>query len=308
MGRIRAAAMIRIIAGLCLSAVVGVGQEPVFKVDVQLVRLTATVKRITGEPVGGLNKENFTVYDNGVKQTISLFERHTSQPLSVAILVDTSGSTGREMKYQTDAVQRFLRALFREGNPDDAASLFSFNWQVQEHVPFSRNTRRFDAELRKMRGQAGTSLYDAIYLTSERIEDREGRRVIIVVTDGADTVSNKNFHEALRAAHDADAVVYAVLVMPITSDAGRHIAGEHALVGIAQSTGGKMFTPGINALDTVFEEILKDLRTQYLIGFYPKDVPPTKDPFHKIEIQTNQPDLRVVSRTGYYGDAQAAGR
>ena len=305
MGRIRSSAKIAVALALAASAV---AQEPVFKVDVQLVRLLATVKDNAGATVGALKKDDFTVFDNGVKQTISLFERHTSQPLSVAVLVDISGSTGKEMKYQTDSVHRFLHALLKEGNPDDTASLVTFNWQVQEVVPFTRNLRRFDTELRKLRGEAGTSLYDAIYLSSERIQEREGRRVFIVVTDGADTVSNKNYHDALRAAQDADAVVYGILVMPITNEAGRHIAGEHALTGISQSTGGRMFTPGLSALDMAFEEILRDLRTQYLIGFYPKNVPLTKDEFHRLEVRVSQPGLRVLSRTGYYGETQGSGR
>jgi Ca-activated chloride channel homolog len=294
---------------LCLLAAgFGVAQEPVFKVDVRLVRLTATVKDANGGAVGGLEKTDFTVLDNGVPQTINLFERHTAQPLSVAILLDASGSTGKEMKYQTDAVSRFTHALFKEGNPKDSAALLTFNWQVQELVSFTRNASRFETAMKRLKGEAGTSLYDAIYLGSERIEDRDGRRVLIVVTDGADTVSAKNYHEALRAAHDADAVVYGILVMPITSDAGRHVAGEHALTGLSRSTGGKMFTPGLNALDMAFEEILRDLRTQYLLGFYPKGVPSTKEPFHKIEIRTSRPELRVVSRTGYYGEAQGSVR
>ena len=305
MGRIRSPAKL---AGLVALALTLLAQQPVFKVDVQLVRLLATVKDNSGGTVGSLQKEDFSVFDNGVKQTIALFERHTSQPLSIAILIDISGSTGKEMKYQTDSVHRFLQALYREGNPDDSASLISFNWQVQELVPFTRNLRRFDTELRKLRGEAGTALYDAIYLCSERIQEREGRRVLIVVTDGADTVSSKNYHEALRSAHDTDAVVYGILVMPITNEAGRHIAGEHALTGISQSTGGRMFTPGLNALDTVFDEILRDLRTQYLIGFYPRNVPLTKDEFHRLEIRVSQPGLRVISRTGYYGETQGSGR
>ncbi|HYP06690.1 MAG TPA: VWA domain-containing protein [Bryobacteraceae bacterium] len=297
------------VAAMLLASLAAVAQdETVFKVDVRLVRLTATVKDASGAPVGGLDKGDFTVFDNGVQQTISLFERHTSQPLSVAILLDASGSAGKEMKYQTDAVTRFTRALFKEGNPKDTAALLTFYWQVQELVSFTRTAGRFESATRKLRGEAGTSLYDAIFLGAERIEDREGRRVLIVVTDGADTVSTKNYHDVLRAAHDADAVVYGILSMPITNDAGRHIAGEHALTGITRSTGGKMFTPGMNALDVAFDEILRDLRTQYMIGFYPKGVPATKDPFHKIEIRTSRPELRVVSRTGYYGDAQAPGR
>jgi Ca-activated chloride channel homolog len=304
-GRIRSSAKITLALALATTAV---AQESVFKVDVRLVRMLATVKDNTGATVGALKRDDFTVFDNGVKQTISLFERHTSQPLSVAILVDISGSTGKEMKYQTDSVHRFLQALLKEGNPDDSASLVTFNWQVQEVVPFTRNLRRFNTELRKLRGEAGTSLYDAIYLSSERIQDREGRRVLIIVTDGADTVSNKNYHDALRAAQDADAVVYGILVMPITNEAGRHIAGEHALTGITQSTGGRMFTPGLNALDMAFEEILRDLRTQYLIGFYPKNVPLTRDEFHRLEIRVSQPGLRVLSRTGYYGETQGSSR
>jgi Ca-activated chloride channel family protein len=293
---------------LLLVAVTAFAQETVFKVEVRLVRLTATVKDVEGGAVGGLEKSDFTVFDNGIKQTISLFERHTAQPLSVAVLLDASGSTGKEMKYQTDAVSRFTRALFKEGNPQDTAALLTFNWQVQELVSFTRNPARFETAMKRLKGEAGTSLYDAIYLGSQRIEDRDGRRVLIVVTDGADTVSSKNYHEALRAAHDADAVVYGILVMPITSDAGRHVAGEHALAGLARSTGGKMFTPGLNALDMAFDEILRDLRTQYLLGFYPKDVPATKEAFHKIEIRTSRPELRVVSRTGYYGEAQTSSR
>src|SRR4051812_29498463 len=131
MGRVRPSKITRVFFSLVLGALVVAAQESVFKIDVRLVRLIATVKDPTGKPVGGLSKEDFTVLDNGAKQTISLFERHTSQPLSVAILVDTSGSTGKEMKYQTDSVQRFLTALFKEGNPDDSASLLTFNWQVR---------------------------------------------------------------------------------------------------------------------------------------------------------------------------------
>ena len=293
---------------LALVVACAFAQDSVFKVDVRLVRLIATVKDVNGAAVGGLEKTDFTVFDNGVKQTVSLFERHTSQPLSVAVLLDASGSTGKEMQYQTNAVSRFTRALFREGNQKDTAALLTFNWQVQELVSFTRNASRFEDAMKRLRGSAGTSLYDAIYLGSERIEDRDGRRVLIVVTDGADTVSTKNYHEALRAAHNADAVVYGILVMPITSDAGRHVAGEHALTGIAHSTGGKMFTPGLNALDVAFNEILRDLRTQYMLGFYPKDVPLTKDSFHKIEIRASRPELRVVSRTGYYGESLASTR
>jgi Ca-activated chloride channel family protein len=295
------------VAGLSIILLgAGAFAQEVFRVDVKLVRVTATVKDAGGGVVSGLTKDDFTVFDNGVRQEIAVFDRHTSQPLSIALLIDTSGSTNRELKFMTDSVGRFLRAVFRSGNPEDRVGLYSFNWQVTQHVDYSRRMEVFEQNLRKLKGEAGTSLYDAIYLAAGDIQERNGRHVMVVVTDGGDTVSAKTYHEALRAVHDADAVLYSILVMPITNDAGRNIGGENALTGLAQSTGGKVFAPGLNGLDMVFDQILSDLRTQYLLGFYPKGVPLSKDPFHKIVIKTNKPNLRVLSRTGYYGDAETS--
>lgn len=283
-------------------------QEPTFRIDVQLVRLLATVKDTSGRPVGGLSKSDFTITDNGAKQEISVFERHTSQPLSVGVLVDISGSTAKELKYEVDSVNRFMKALFKEGNPEDRASLYSFNWQVAQAVNYSNRPDRFDRELRKLKAEAGTALYDAIFLAAEDIQEREGRHVLIVVTDGGDTSSSKTYQQAMEAVHRTDAVLYAILVMPITNDAGRNIGGENALITMTETTGGKMFAPTVRDLDSVFDEILKDLRTQYLIGFYPKNVPLTSNRFHKLEVRVNQKDLRVVTRTGYYGEFQSSER
>ena len=282
--------------------------QEVFRVDVRLVRVIATVKDMAGAPAAGLNKDDFTILDNGVKQEIALFERHTSQPLSVGVLIDTSGSTGKELKYEADSVNRFLRTLFGEGNPDDRAALYSFDWQVVRHVDYGRRLEPFERALRKLKGEAGTSLYDGISLAAEDLEGRPGRHVLIVVSDGGDTVSTHTFHDALRSLHAADAVLYAIVVMPITSDAGRNIGGENALYGLATSSGGRVFSPGLEGLDLVFQEILKDLRTQYLLGFYPKGVPATKEPFHKLTVKTSRPELRVTTRTGYYGEFEASPR
>src|SRR5215472_11848575 len=93
--------------------------QPVIHVDVNLVRIVATVKTPAGELAGGLRKEDFQVSDNGAPQEIAVFERQTDQPLSVALLVDTSGSTAKDLKYETDSAARFLRALLAEGNPED---------------------------------------------------------------------------------------------------------------------------------------------------------------------------------------------
>ena len=99
--------------------------------------------------------------------------------------------------------------------------------------------------MKQLKSEGGTSLYDAIFLASRELEFRDGRHVMVLVTDGGDTTSNKNYHQALEAAQLADTVMYPVLVVPITNDAGRNIGGENALTTLAAGTGGKVFTPSL---------------------------------------------------------------
>jgi Ca-activated chloride channel family protein len=274
-------------------------------VNVNLVHILATVKNPAGDLVGTLGKDDFTIYDNGVAQQVAVFEHHSDQPLSIALLVDTSGSTAKDLKFETDSVVRFLKALFAEGNPNDALELLTFNYQIIRQNNFTHNAASIERSLRTLKGEAGTSLYDAVYWAAKDLEYREGRKVVVIVTDGGDTTSQKDFHAAVSAAQVADAVIYPLLVVPITNEAGRNIGGENALTTMAQWTGGRVFAPTVGAaLDQAFTDIIKDLRTQYFLGFYPKDVPLTKDRFHRLEVKVRRPDLRVTARNGYYGDSQ----
>ena len=301
MYRLRKAAKL----ALAAATLGALAQETVIRVDVNLVRVLATVKNPQGQLVGTLQKGDFEIRDNGVAQEIAVFEHHTEQPLSVELLIDISGSTAKELKYETDSASRFLKALLSEGNPDDAVSLWSFKYEVRKERSFTRNHASLEHALRGLKAEAGTALYDAIYLGAEELEDREGRHVMVVVTDGGDTFSRKDFRSSVEAAQMADAVIYPVLVMPITNDAGRNIGGENALTTMAQWTGGRVFQPTIGpALDAAFAEIIRDLRTQYLLGFYPKNVPLTKNRFHNLEVKVRRPDLRVSARSGYYSDAE----
>ena len=291
-------------AVVCAGALVA--QQPtVFRSNVNLVRIVATVKTQTGQIVGTLGKDEFEVYDNGAKQQVAVFEHQTEQPLSVVLMVDTSGSTAKELKYEADSASRFYHALLGEGNLQDVAALYTFNWEIREQQPFTRDLKTLDARLKLMHGEAGTAMYDAVYLGAQRLEPREGRKVIVVVTDGGDTVSKLSVHKALEAAQLADAAIYAIVVMPITNDAGRNIGGEHALEFMATGTGGRCFLPTVGAeLDTAFASIITELRTQYLLGFYPRDVPLNKDRFHKLEVRVTRPDLRAFARNGYYGEVE----
>ena len=280
-------------------------QDTVIRVNVRLVRLLITVKDAAGALIGGLQKKDFTVFDNGVKQDIAVFERHTDQPLSISVLVDTSASTRKDLQYELDSVNRFLKAVLREGNPDDAVALYAFNWEVRLVANFTRRLDRLEHGLRQLHPEGGTSMYDAIYLASNDLEGREGRHIIVIVTDGGDTTSYQDFHHALEAAQRADVVIYPILVVPITNPAGRNIGGEHALTTMANGTGGAVFTPDLGpaSLDEAFDDILRALRTQYLVGFYPHDVPPTKNRFHSLRVTLSGPNLRVITRNGYYGDS-----
>ena len=311
MGRIRLEKVIRRAASVFIAALGLCAQqpsEPIIKVNVRLVRMLVTVKDAAGQLFGSLNKGDFSVYDNGVKQEVAVFDRQTEQPLSVAMLVDTSASTGIELRYELDSVSRFLKVLLGEGNLDDTVALYSFNWQVTLLSSYTRRFARVDSMLKQLKSEGGTSMYDAIFLASRELEYRPGRHIIVLVTDGGDTTSSKDYHQALETAQLADAILYPVLVIPITNDAGRNVGGENALTTLAAGTGGHVFTPSLGAqLDRAFDDILRELRTQYLIGFYPKDVPPTKDRFHtlKVNVQNNSANrsLRVSTRSGYYGEA-----
>jgi len=276
-------------------------EPPVFSVKVNLVRLLVSVRDEAGAVLTNLSKEDFQVLDSGVPQQISVFERNTSLPLSVAIMVDTSGSTQIELRYETQSVQRFLNALLKSGNPDDAFELFSFNWRTNLEVDFSRSQNRAERALRGLHGEGGTSLYDAVFLASDTLTSREGRHVMIIVTDGGDTTSYKKYGDALAAAQRSDVVLYPVVVVPIEADAGRNLGGEHALATLASSTGGRIFNPqGLNQLDAAFTDILRELRTQYLLGYYPRDVREQPRLFHPVKVEVHDPKLKVSARTGYY--------
>jgi Ca-activated chloride channel homolog len=278
--------------------------QPVFRTEVRLVRMLATVKDANGGLVGGLSKEDFTITDNGAPQEVAVFEQRTEQPLSVAVLLDTSGSTAKDLKYEVESLQRFAKTLFGAGNPGDQAALFGFNHEVTRISGFTRDLKRLQVGMRRIKAEAGTSLYDAILLGAEAVGRRDGRRVLIVITDGGDTTSLTDFHKALEAAHNNDAVIYAILVVPIQNDAGRNVGGENALTQFAGGTGGKVFQPTVGPeLDRAFDSILRDLRTQYLLAYYPKNVPLTRNRFHTVKVETRMPGLRVQTRSGYYGDS-----
>jgi Ca-activated chloride channel family protein len=276
--------------------------QSTFRHDVTLVRLLVSAKNQAGEVIGSIGREEFEVFDCGVKQEVAVFERQTALPLSVSVLVDASGSTLKDIHYETTSIGKFFKALLKEGNPKDMAALYAFNYDVHIMHAFTRNLNQLENQLRGIKPTAGTSLYDAVHFAGHDLQGREGRHVMVIVSDGGDTTSFYKYHDALESAQKADAVIYPIIVVPITNDAGRNIGGEHTLMQFASNTGGRVFYPSVAELDKAFTEILLDLRTQYMLGYYPKDLPKDAERFHKVEVHVKRPDLRVSARSGYYSD------
>ncbi|MGE5206002.1 MAG: VWA domain-containing protein [Chlamydiota bacterium] len=271
-----------------------------FRVNVKLVNVFATVVDQNGAPVGGLTKQDFTVFEDGKPQKIAVFNRESGLPLSIVLEVDTSLSTYKDLHLELESARRFARTILR---PVDALALFQFSEIVDELTPFTSDLKRIDNGISRVRPGAATAMYDALYLGARALSRRQGRKVLVVITDGGDTVSTTDYQQALRAAQEAEAIVYSIIVVPIEADAGRDIGGEHALIQLSRDTGGKYFyASGINQLDEAFRKISDELRTQYLLAYYPSERLSDSD-FRRIKILVNKPagnDWTVRARTGYY--------
>lgn len=276
-------------------------EDFVFRTDVNLVNLLVTVKDSQGAPVGGLSKEDFTVVD-GAEREIVVFERRTDRPLSVALLVDASLSTAIDLAYEKESAKTFVSSLLGEGaHPEDRITVMQFSEGVELLSGLTNQTKRLERAIDRIRPETGTSMYDAILLAAEELEGREGRRVIVMITDGGDTTSYSEFSDAMQAAHDADAVIFGLVVVPIRADAGRNIGGENALKVFADNTGGATYVEsGQEGLDRAFREIIENLRTQYLLAYYPPPHNNPKDRYRRVEVRVADPNYRVLARTGYY--------
>ena len=284
------------------SASLSAQQEPVFRVDVNLVHILATVRGPDGEPVGDLKKRDFSVFDGNVEREIAVFERHTHRPLSVALMVDTSLSTGKERRYEKKSAKRFAAGLFKtDPNGKDRLAVFRFSVFVELAADFTRSLKPISQALSSISPDSGTSMYDAILLASEQLARRSGRRVMVIITDGGDTTSNTSFHKALEQAQTVDAVIYGLIVVPIRADAGRNVGGENALKALSARTGGETFIQhGDIDMDEAFRRILRNLRTQYLIGYYPPEPTGSVQRFRPVEVKVDFPQATVLARKEYF--------
>lgn len=276
--------------------------DATFKVDVKLVNVFVTVTDQQGAPLAGLTKENFNLSEDGAPQTIAVFDKESALPLSIVMDIDTSLSTRKDLPLELTSARRFARAILR---PVDALCLYEFSETVDEIVPFTSDLKAIDRGIDRVHYGAATALYDAIYLSAQAVDRRQGRKVMVIVTDGGDTMSRTDYKQAVRAAQEAEAIVYSIIVVPIEASAGRDTGGEHALIQISEDTGGKYFyATSVPQLDEAFHKISDELRTQYLLAYYPSRHL-SDSSFRRIEVKvagaaaaTSAPVVRY--RTGYY--------
>ena len=285
---------------LCTGAI---AQEPetTVKVNVKLVNVFVTVTDDHGAPITNLKKENFQLREDGNEQKIAVFDKESALPLSIVLAVDTSLSTRKDLPLELTSARRFAHAILRSV---DALSIYQFSEVVDEVVPFTSDLKKIDRGVDRIRLGAATALYDALYLGSRALESRQGRKVLVAITDGGDTVSKVDYKEALRTAQEAEAIVYSIIVVPVEASAGRDTGGEHALMQISGDTGGKYYyASSLPQLDNAFQQISDELRTQYLLAYYPSQRLSDSD-FRRVQVSiTGSPaasGYKVRHRAGYF--------
>jgi len=276
--------------------------DTTLKVNVNLVNVFVTVTDVHGSPIAGLTKDNFILKEDDREQRIAVFDKQSELPVSIALAIDTSLSTRQDLPLELASAKRFARAIVR---PVDAMSVYGFSEVVNESTRgYVSDVKKIDEAIDHIRMGAATALYDAIYLTSRALDRRKGRKVIVLITDGGDTASRVDYKEAVRAAEEAEALVYSIIIVPIEASAGREIGGEHALIQLSEDTGGKYYYATSAAqLDEAFHKISDELRTQYLLAYYPSEHTSFSE-FRRIEVKVaGVPDAsayKVRNRAGYY--------
>ncbi|SRR5579884_161855 len=303
---------------LLLAAAAAAAQDdPVIKVNVNLVNVLCTVHNKAGGLVGNLEKSDFTLFEDGKQQEIKYFTRETDLPLTIGLLVDTSASQERLIETERSAAHQFFAKVLRN---KDEAFLIQFGAEAELLQDYTNSLKLLEDGLNQLRlsvpvgglhpgpvptlqNQAGTILYDAIFLAAdEKLRKEVGRKAIVVITDGVDTGSKITRDKAIEAAQKADAIIYSIFYQdsfaygPFGGGGG----GEGELRRMSAETGGQVFhVDRKHTLDDAFRQIQEEMRSQYALGYTPTN--PKKDgTFRRLEIRTSNKDNKVQARKGYY--------
>ena len=297
-------------------------QDSVIKVDVDLVNILCTVRTKNGGLVGNLQKTDFTVFEDGKQQEIKYFTRETDLPLTIGLFVDTSLSQDRLIDTERRAASEFFRKVLR---PKDMAFLMQFGAEAELLQDSTNSVSLLQRGLSQLRlsapvgglhpgpvptasRQAGTILFDAVYLAAdEKLKREVGRKAIVIITDGVDTGSRMSKEKAIEYAQKADAIIYSIEYEDPRAYGGGFGSisiggggGGGVLKRLSEETGGRAFrVDRKNSLDDIFREIQEEMRSQYSIGYAAANSK-RDGSFRKIEIRMGNKDLKVQARKGYY--------
>jgi VWFA-related protein len=285
--------------------------QPTFTTEVKVVNVLATVRNKTGTLVGNLEKDDFSLSEDGRPQTIRYFQHESNLPLILGLMVDTSGSQVKVLDQERAASLRFLDRVFRENI--DHAFIMQFDTSVQLRQPLTGSIKKLDDAMAyvdsetmrqlRMQGGGGTLLYDAVARASTEIMKKQtGRKALIVLSDGVDFGSEASINDAVEAAQRADTLIYSILY----SDPGAYgiFGGDHdgrrVLERMSEDSGASFFEVSKKqTVDSMFAILEEELRNQYSIG-YVSDKPVTLSEFRAIQLAARQKGLQVQARKRYW--------
>src|SRR2546426_4929707 len=296
--------LVMVIAGYSL-ALSGQTQDTL-KVTVDLVNVQFSVTDRQGRFVPGLTAQDFKVEEDGRRQEIRNFARENELPLTLALLIDNSPSVRPVFDEEKLTAASFLESILRE---KDLALVIGFDQSVTLLQDYTENLKLLKRAIDELEIGGGTSIYDAVYLASkEKLNDEAGRKAIILISDGEDTTSKTKLTEALLAAHQSNAVIYAISNAASTGFFGRGRRGLPGLGGgdirtlrkFSEETGGSTFVVGDeNSFAKIFDQIAQELRSQYSLGYFPLNT--ARDgKYRQIKVTARQSGYIVKSRKGYY--------
>ncbi len=268
--------------------------DETIKIEYSLVVLNATITDAAGKPSVGLKESQFKVYEDGVEQKLDLFES-AKTPFAAVILLDTSGSMEQRISLARSAAILFLDGL----RVDDVAAIYNFDSKVSLVQDFS-NSRDITDRIFNLKAYGTTVLNDAIYKAAEELGKRkEKRRAVIVLSDGADTRSERSSDKALKAAIVANATIYTIDMSAIDTGGKDRAQNQSALKNFAEKSGGLFIpTPGGLAMREAFKNIVEELGVQYTLGY--QSTNQKKDgKWRAIEIRVAKPNLVIRTRKGY---------
>ncbi len=276
----------------------GLSHQRTIRSEVSIVNIHFNALDKKGIPVNGLKAEDFQIFENGEPQEIEFFSETAKSEeviLTIALIIDTSGSVKDKLRYEIETAAEFFREILRPEK--DLALIIQFDSEVNLVQDFTQNQNDLLDALNTIRAGGNTSLYDAIYLTAEeKLREEAGRKVMVVISDGEDTSSLVSRDEAVEAAQRSDALIYGIGVRGRGSQGG---FGD--LKKFTEQTGGAFFSPraDFKEIQEAFRKIGSAIRGQYSLAYIPTDK--RKDgTFRKIEIRCKTRDVQIRARRGYY--------